>query len=214
VIAAVLPREDPRDVLFAPAAKRIADLPRGARLGTVSLRRTAQVKALRPDIQVTPLRGNVETRLQKVKAGAFDAVLLARAGLKRLGLLEAGGVPIDPDEILPAVGQGAIAVICRESDADIRAWLALAEDETSARCVTAERAMLAVLDGSCRTPIGGLAEIAGETLALRGLVAKPDGSVVLRAHASGPAADAVAIGEEVGRELRRRAGPGFVAGWR
>ena len=178
ILAAVLPREDPRDVLIA-SVEHIAELPRGAVIGTSSPRRQAQVLARRPDLRVTPLRGNVHTRLRRAAAGEVAATLLARAGLRRLGLDDTGAV-LEPDEMLPAVGQGAIGVTCREADGEMRAVAAALNDPSASAEVSAERAMLAALDGSCRTPIGGLARADAAVLHLRGLVAYPDGSRVLR----------------------------------
>ncbi len=202
VIGAVLPREDPRDALIGAA--RLADLPQGATLGTASLRRAAQAKSLRPDLEVVPLRGNVDTRLRKIAAGEAKATLLAVAGLKRLGMLDQVGGALEPEEMLPSVAQGAIAIACRSDDTRVLGWLAPLDDRPSRLRVTAERAMLEVLDGSCRTPIAGLAEIAGDTLRLRGLVASIDGQRVDRAERSGPAADAETIGRDLGLALKAR----------
>lgn len=208
VLAAVLPREDPRDVLIA-AVERLADLPAGALVGTSSPRRRAQILARRPELRVGLLRGNVHTRLARVREGSVAATLLARAGLRRLGL-EAIGAALEVEEMVPAVGQGAVGVTCREDDALMREMLAAIDDAEAAREVIAERAMLALLDGSCRTPIGGLARHA-ETggLELRGLVARPDGSRLLEGRRAGGIADGAAMGADLGRELRSRAGPGF-----
>jgi hydroxymethylbilane synthase len=207
LLGAVLPREDPRDVLIASVA-RIADLPSGAVVGTSSPRRRAQVLARRPDLQVVPLRGNVHTRLRKTACGEVAATLLARAGLRRLGLGEAGTV-LDPEEMLPAVGQGAIGVTCREDDGEMRALAATVTDPAAAAEVSAERAMLVVLDGSCRTPIGGLARAHAAELHLRGLIARPDGSRLLLGERRGPADAGEAMGKDLGQELRSRAGPDF-----
>jgi hydroxymethylbilane synthase len=207
LLGAVLPREDPRDVLIASVA-RIADLPSGAVVGTSSPRRRAQVLARRPDLQVVPLRGNVHTRLRKATSGEVAATLLARAGLRRLGLGETGTV-LDPEEMLPAVGQGAIGVTCREDDGKMRVLAATATDPAAAAEVSAERAMLAALGGSCRTPIGGLARADAAGLHLRGLVARPDGSRLLLGERRGPADAGEAMGEDLGQELRSRAGPDF-----
>jgi hydroxymethylbilane synthase len=200
VIGAVLPREDPRDGLIGGAA-RLAELPPGATLGTASLRRAAQARACRPDLVIVPLRGNVGTRLTKIAAGVAQATLLAMAGLKRLGLQDRGA-PLEPEEMLPAVAQGAIGIACRGGDAQARLWLAAIDDTPSHRRVAAERAMLGVLDGSCRTPIAGLAEIDGGTLLLRGLVASPDGRQIVADMRSGPATDAEAIGQDLGAALK------------
>jgi hydroxymethylbilane synthase len=211
-VVCVLPREDPRDVLISAHGASLSELPRGARLGTSSPRRRAQVLALRPDIAVRPLRGNVETRLRKIREGEADATLLALAGLKRLGLESTATAIISVDEILPAVGQGAIGLECREDDTRARTFLAPLNDAASAACVAAERALLAALEGSCRTPIAGLAEIGGDgTLSLRGLVASPDGRRVIRVTRSGSVGDAARMGADAGAELRACAGADFFA---
>ncbi len=214
VIACLLPREDPRDALIANGAQTIAALPRGATVGTASLRRTAQLLMRRPDLEVTAMRGNVHTRLRKFAEGEVDATLLALAGLRRLGLeAESGAAALDPSEMLPAVAQGAIGIECREADAGVRELLAPIDHAPTARAVAAERALLAELDGSCRTPIAALAELDGDgAIHLRGLVAKPDGSAAHTASRRGPAADAAALGADAGRELRAAAGPGFFDG--
>lgn len=207
VLAAVLPRADPRDVLIA-AVSRIADLPPGAVVGTSSPRRQAQILARRPDLCTALLRGNVHTRLARVAEGAIAATLLARAGLSRLGLADTGSV-VEPDEMLPAVGQGAVGITCRTDDGAVRAMLATIDDAQAAREVTAERSMLAALDGSCRTPIGGLARHDRDGLTLRGVVARPDGSLILEGVRHGNLSDGPIMGEDLGRELRSRAGPNF-----
>lgn len=208
VLAAVLPREDPRDVLIA-AVPRLADLPANAVVGTSSPRRHAQILARRPDLQVGLLRGNVQTRLARVAEGAVSATLLARAGLRRLGLDSAGTV-LEPEEMLPAVGQGAIGITCRAEDDALLSLLAAINDAQAAHEVTAERAMLAELDGSCRTPIGGLARCGGDArMVLRGLVARPNGSMIVEGVRSGSLSDGPRMGEDLGRELRTRAGDGF-----
>ncbi len=210
-IAAILPREDPRDVLIADDAVRLADLPQGARVGTASLRRRAQLLALRPDLEVTPFRGNVDTRLRKLADGIVDATILALAGLRRLGREGYEERAIAVEEMLPAVAQGAVGIECREGDEDVRALLASLEDAPSAREVACERALLAALDGSCRTPIAGLARVVGDRLALSALIATPDGTSVHRAWRSGSAAEAEALGRDAGIELRAAGGPGFFA---
>ena len=213
VIGAMLAREDARDALLARTGKRIAELPRGATVGTASLRRQAQLLALRPDLQVVALRGNVETRLRKLAAGEADATLLAVAGLKRLGLLDRAAAIIDSGEILPAVGQGAIGIEMRAGDARLRALLAPLDHPATTRCVTAERACLAELDGSCHTPIAAYAELAadGRSLRLRSLIALPDGTAVHRDEREGSAADPVALGRAAGRLLKAAAEPAFFA---
>jgi hydroxymethylbilane synthase len=208
-IAAVPPREDARDVFISRKAASLRDLPRGASVGTASLRRQALVMRSRPDLAVVCLRGNVETRLRKLDAGAADATLLALAGLKRLGLAEKATAVLAIDEFLPAVGQGIIAVEARGDDARVLAFLAALNDTVSASALAAERAYLAVLDGSCRTPIAGHATIHAGRLHFRGLIARPDGSEVFETEREGPAADAVHIGAAAGRELKQRAGADF-----
>jgi hydroxymethylbilane synthase len=211
VISAFLPREDARDVLIAGEVRRIADLRQGAVVGTSALRRRAQLLHLRPDLQIVNLRGNVDTRLAKREAGIVEATLLAMAGLKRLGVAHVG-TPVPEDEMLPAVGQGAVCIECRADDAKIRAWLAAINHAPTATCVAAEHAMLVVLDGSCRTPIAGHAILATDgTLRLRGLIVKPDGSQLIATERRGAAAEAEAMGRDAGHELKRRGGPGFLS---
>jgi hydroxymethylbilane synthase len=209
IIGAVLEREDPRDALIAKSASSLDALPSGAAVGTASLRRKAQLLARRPDLRITTLRGNVQTRLSKVEAGEVDATLLALAGLKRLGLEHLASVVLAPDELLPAVGQGAIGLECRAKDEAVRALLSEIDHAASSLCVHAERALLDALDGSCHTPIAGYAEIADGRLRLRALIARPDGSECLRAERTGPPREGVILGREAGLELRSRAGPGF-----
>jgi hydroxymethylbilane synthase len=208
-IAAVLAREDPRDAFISRKARALRELPRGATVGTASLRRQALTKRLRPDLSVVPLRGNVETRLRKLEEGQVDATLLALAGLKRLGLAEQATAILSVDEFLPAVGQGIIAIEARADDARTRALLAPLDHAATAVALAAERAFLAVLDGSCRTPIAGHAILAEDRLTFRGLIAKPDGSVVLETAREGDAADAARLAEDAGRELKRRGGADF-----
>lgn len=209
-ISAFLPREDARDVLIAGDVARIADLKQGAIVGTAALRRRAQLLHARPDLKIVTLRGNVDTRLAKRAAGEVEATLLALAGLKRLGL--AVGTPVPEGEMLPAVGQGAVCIECRIDDTRLLGWLAAINHAATATCVAAEHAMLMVLDGSCRTPIAGHAILdADGSLYLRGLIAKPDGSELIATERRGPPADAEAMGQEAGDELKRRGGPGFLA---
>ncbi len=215
-IAAVLPREDPRDAFLSPHGRRIADLPRGAVFGTASLRRQAQVLALRPDLRCVLLRGNVDTRLRKLAAGEVDATMLALAGLRRLAREAEAQAVLDPDEILPAVGQGAIGLQVRSDDRRVQDLVRLVDHPASSCQITAERACLEVLDGSCRTPIAVLAEPEAGSggLRLRALVAEPDGSEVYRSEGAGPGtgrADAEALGRAVGWELRQLAGEAFFA---
>ena len=210
VIAAFLPREDARDVLIAGDVKRIADLEGGAVVGTAALRRKAQLLHRRPDLRIVTFRGNVDTRLAKREAGVVDATLLALAGLKRLGLGHVG-TPIAEDEMLPAVGQGAVCIECRADDTNTRAWLSEIDHPATAVCVSAEHAMLAVLDGSCRTPIAGHAVLDADGVHLRGLIARPDGSELIAVERRGLASDAPTLGRDAGEELKRRGGPGFLS---
>ncbi|MBR2819552.1 MAG: hydroxymethylbilane synthase [Reyranella sp.] len=208
VISAFLPREDTRDVLIANDAARIADLRQGAIVGTSALRRRALLLHRRPDLEIVTLRGNVETRLAKCRTGTVQATILALAGLKRLGM-ERVGTPIPEDEMLPAVGQGAVCIETRIDDQRTRGWLAAIDHQPTSICVSAEHAMLAVLDGSCRTPIAGHAVLTGDGLHLRGLIARPDGSEVIFTERRGPLADAEALGRDAGEELKRKGGPDF-----
>jgi hydroxymethylbilane synthase len=211
-IAACLARADPRDALVCEIAERIEALPEGAVLGTASLRRAAQALCVRHDLRVVPLRGAVGTRLRKLAAGEVDATFLAMAGLDRLGVRGAPIHPLAPEAMLPAVGQGAIAIEARIEDARVAGLLARVADAPTMAAVRAERALLAELGGSCRTPIAALCVGTPEGLWLRGLVARPDGSEALRAERRGAVGEAQALGRDAGRELRRRAGPAFFAG--
>jgi hydroxymethylbilane synthase len=211
-IACVLPRDDPRDVLVSRGGVALAALPPGARIGTASLRRKAQLLRRRPDLAAVPIRGNVDTRLVKLAAGEVDGLLLALCGLERLGRVAVATEILSVETMLPAVGQGALAIETRADDAELRDWLMPLNDAASAACVTAERAMLAALDGSCQTPIAGLAELAGSELRLRALLLAADGSAERRAEGSAPVADAVALGADIGAQLRRDAGPEFGLG--
>jgi hydroxymethylbilane synthase len=210
-LSAFLPREDPRDAFISRKAKTLRDLPAGAVVGTASLRRQAMVKRVRPDLAIVPLRGNVETRLRKIEAGEADATLLAVAGLKRLGLLDHATALLDVDEFLPAVGQGAIGIETRADDVATRDFIARINDSDTATAVTAERAFLAVLDGSCRTPIGGHARVDNNVIRFRGLIVKPDGSAAFDVSRDGPVALAAALGADAGRELKARGGADFFA---
>jgi hydroxymethylbilane synthase len=209
VLACCLPREDARDAFISRTAATFAALPPGAVVGTASPRRAAMVKRLRRDLDVVPLRGNVETRLRKLDAGECAATLLAMAGLNRLGLAAAATAPLDLDDFVPAVGQGVIALETRAADEKTRERLAAIGDTAAATALLAERAFLAVLDGSCRTPIAGHARIAAGALAFRGLIAKPDGSASFDTTRHGAVADAEALGRDAGHELRGRAGADF-----
>jgi hydroxymethylbilane synthase len=208
-IACLLPREDPRDALIGGAGS-LAELPQGAVVGTSSLRRKAQVLARRRDLKIVDFRGNVDTRLRKLERGEVHATLLALAGLKRLGLEGKASAVLATEEMLPAVAQGAIGLETRIGDTRLQEILAPLNHAPTARAVTAERALLAVLDGSCRTPIAALA--VGRTfgrLRIDALIAKTDGSQVLRTAREGPEADAAEMGRDAGEELRRDGGDGF-----
>jgi hydroxymethylbilane synthase len=211
VLSAFLPREDPRDAFISRTAKSLAELPAGAVVGTTSLRRQAMLKRLRPDLVVVALRGNVETRLRKLAAGDVDATLLAVAGLKRLGLVGEATALLDIDEFLPAVGQGAIGIETRADDEATGALLSKINDADTATALAAERAFLAVLDGSCRTPIAGHARIEDGGVRFRGMILRPDGGEAFEASREGRRDEAAALGADAGRELRRRAGADFFA---
>jgi len=208
-IAAALKREDPRDAFISAAYGTLAELPSGATVGTSSLRRQAQALHRRPDIQVVPLRGNVETRLRKLEQGVADATFLACAGLNRLGLSQHIRARIDTDVMLPAVAQGAVGVEIRSGDERTAQLIAPLNDATTALCVAAERAFLARLDGSCRTPIAGLAELRDGTLQFRGEILTPDGAQCHATARSGAPEAALRLGEEAASELLQRAGPDF-----
>lgn len=211
-ISTLLPREDPRDAFISDKADSLADLPGGAVVGTASLRRQAQVRMLRPDLKVQPIRGNVETRLRKLRDGEADATMLAYAGLLRLGMAETATCVMEAEEMLPAVAQGAIGIEGRKDDTATLDLLAAIHDRETAQRVAAERALLAALDGSCRTPIAALAELSdGTALSLRGLVASPDGAVSYTVSRRGLASDAAAMGRDAGEELRALAGPDIFA---
>jgi hydroxymethylbilane synthase len=208
-ISAVLPREDPRDVFISRNASNLQNLPRGARVGTASLRRQALVKRARADLEVVSFRGNVETRLRKLEEGIVDATLLALAGLKRLRLEHVVTEILSVDEFLPAVGQGIVAIETRKDDERTSALVAKVNTRDDAIALAAERAFLAVLDGSCRTPIAGYARIDDGCTDFRGMIARPDGTECLFAARSGTVAEAAALGADAGRELRSRAGADF-----
>jgi hydroxymethylbilane synthase len=209
-IAGYLPREDVRDALISAQSETIAGLPRGGAFGTASLRRQAQVKRIRPDLQVGLLRGNVETRLSKVERGEIDATLLAFAGLKRLGLAHRATALLDIEMFLPAVGQGAIGFTARTGDDGASAALTPILDEPTGAALAVERAFLKVLDGSCRTPIAGHARIREGALDFRGMVLRTDGSEAFEVSASGPAGQSARLGEQAGRDLLTRLPPGVL----
>jgi hydroxymethylbilane synthase len=205
LLCAILERADPRDALLSGGA-RLLELPAGARVGTTSLRRQSLVRALRPDLVLEDLRGNVDTRIRRLREGAFDAILLALAGLTRLGRAAEVTEALDPRDFVPAPGQGAIALECRSDDPSVRAATAALDHPQTARAVSAERAFLGALGGGCNVPLGAHAFATGPELELVGFVAATDGSSSLRGTRRG--ADAVALGRELAAELLARgAGP-------
>ncbi len=209
-IAGYLEREDVRDALISAVADSILALPQGARLGAASLRRQAQARRLRPDLKIELLRGNVETRLRKAETREIDATLLALAGLKRLGFAHRARAVLDIETFLPAVGQGAIALTARTGDTRALAALAPIGHADTMVALTAERAFLAELEGSCRTPIAGHARLEGGALALTGQVLREDGSEAFDVRIKGAPADAARLGSEAGRDLGRRLPPGVL----
>ncbi|QDH17576.1 hydroxymethylbilane synthase [Swingsia samuiensis] len=209
VLACTMKREDARDVIILRNREveilendPLACLPEGAVVGCASVRRQAQMLSRRPDLRFVLLRGNVQTRLDKLQAGACDATLLALAGLRRLGMEDRADIILEPDQMIPASGQGIVGVTVRESDIELRELLSAIEDPHARAVSTAERALLAELDGSCRTPIGGYARIEGDQLKLTGMVASEDGTFLLRREIQGSPKEAGRIGLELGKELR------------
>ena len=203
-IAAVTTRGNPRDVFCSPKYASLEDLPPGARVGTSSLRRQAQLKALRPDLAIHPLRGNVDTRLRKLEAGEFDAIILAAAGLDRLGRTELVRQILPPGVMCPAAGQGALGVETRDGDIATRQLLKFLDDPAARATTTCERALLKKLGGGCQVPIGALAEVREGILHLEAIVADPDGSRLIRESRDG--SDPVLLGEAVGAALLARGG--------
>tara|TARA_B110000196_G_scaffold272003_2_gene247715 strand:+ start:7010 stop:7930 length:921 start_codon:yes stop_codon:yes gene_type:complete len=207
VVDCFLEREDPRDALLG--AESVEKLPRGARIGTSSIRRSAQLLSIRPDVEISLLRGNVDTRLKKLDTGEIDAMILAIAGLKRIGQEDKIGTSLEPSEFVPAVSQGVIGIQRRLSDYSIATILAPLNHTPTSICVAAERSMLGALDGSCRTPIGGLATIESDKINLSGMLVWPDGSGLKSFSYIGGIFEPVLVGQIVGDELRRLAGPKF-----
>ena len=203
-IAAITKRENPRDVFCSRKYNRIEDLPHGARVGTSSLRRQAQLKALRPDLAIHPLRGNVDTRLRKLEADEYDAIILAAAGLNRLGKTQLVKQVISADVMCPAAGQGALGIEIRAGDSVLRQHLAFLDDAAARATTTCERALLNKLGGGCQVPIGAFAEVRNGRLHLDAIVAHPDGSRLLRESRQG--SDPIALGESVGETLLGRGG--------
>lgn len=204
-----LPREDVRDAFVSPGVARLADLPEGALVGSSSLRRRAQLRLKRPDLRLVEFRGNVQTRMKKLEDGVAVATFLAMAGLNRLGMAHVARSAIQPEEMLPAVAQGAIGVERRSADDRVAALLAAIHDRDTGLRLAAERAFLRRLDGSCETPIAGLAEIEGGTIRLRGEILRPDGSEAIAGERRGLVSDAAGLGEDLADELLRRAPADF-----
>ncbi|WP_264211057.1 hydroxymethylbilane synthase [Leisingera thetidis] len=204
-----LPREDVRDAFISPALKSLRDLAEGAVVGTSSLRRRAQLLNRRPDLNVVEFRGNVQTRLRKLSDGVADCTFLAMAGLNRLAMADVPATPIETEDMLPAVAQGAIGIERRADDSRAAELLAAIHDGATGQRLAAERAFLAALDGSCETPIAGLAELDGPTLRLRGEVLRPDGSEAISDDQSCPVEDGAKLGREMAAKLLEKAGKGF-----
>ncbi len=211
VLAAVPKREDPRDVLVSHPRLAFADLPKGARVGTSSPRRAAQLLAARPELVVSPARGNVDTRLRRLREGKWDALVLARAGLARLSRLEEVAEIFSESVMLPAAGQGALGILARADDVETRALLAHLDDLASHEEVLAERSLLAGLEAGCRAPVAALARVADRALTLEAAVLSPDGSRVIRESRSGDAADAVGLGRAVAESLLARGAAELIA---
>jgi hydroxymethylbilane synthase len=203
-IGAILEREDPRDAFVSGRYENVDALPRGARVGTSSLRRQCQLRARRPDLVILDLRGNVGTRLGKLDAGDYDAIVLACAGLKRLGLAERITAALSPETMLPAIAQGVIGIECRSGDVGVAGLIEILNDAETATRTQAERGMNARLAGGCQAPVAGFSELHDGVLELRGLVGRPDGSDIIRGVISGPPADAVALGRELAEDLLAR----------
>jgi hydroxymethylbilane synthase len=201
-LAAFTLREDPRDCLVSNLSASLEALPAGSIVGTSSLRREAQLRERYPGLEVKPLRGNLDTRLAKLDRGECQAMVLAAAGLKRLGLAARIRAMLEPEQSLPAPGQGALAIECREDRSDLRQRLALLEDPATSACVRAERALSRALSGDCQLPLAAYAVASGTQIRLRGLVAKPDGSRVVRAESSGPISEPEALGATLAGTLR------------
>lgn len=201
ILAAILKREDPRDAFISNICKRWQDLPSGAIVGTASPRRQCQIYALRPDLRVAPLRGNVETRLSKLTSGQYHAVILASAGLIRLGLETQINQYLPIHEFIPAIGQGALGIECRTDDHELIAMIQALNDRPTQQCVNAERALNARLGGDCYTPVGAYAQIQGEELVLQAMIGSTDGRVLLKAHHRNKVEQAELIGIEVAEKL-------------
>lgn len=212
-LSAFLEREDARDAFVGRGVKSMMDLPNGATIGSSSLRRQALVRRMRPDLKIVMFRGNVPTRLRKVEEGQVDGTILACAGLKRLGLESAVAELLPLATFPPAPGQGAIGIETRIGDAAVAALLAPVNHPETAAALACERAFLAVLDGSCRTPIAGYAKVSGESISFHGMVLTPDGASMHEIRSEGTLAEAAALGRSAGHAIRSAAAPGFFAGW-
>ena len=204
-----LPREDVRDAFVSPKINKLADLTKGATVGTSSLRRRAQLLHIRPDLNIVEFRGNVQTRLKKLADGVAEATFLAMAGLNRMGYDDVPQTPIEPEDMLPAVAQGAIGIERRAGDMRVAGMLEAIHDVKTGQRLAAERAFLAALDGSCQTPIGGLAVLEGGSVSLRGEILRTNGSECLKDEGRSPIEDAAEMGRTVAERLRLRAGEGF-----
>ncbi len=212
-LSAFLPREDARDAFVGKQAPSIADMPRGAKIGSSSLRRQALIRRMRPDLDVVMFRGNVQTRLRKLEEGLAGGTILALAGLKRLGLAHVATDLMPLDAFPPAPGQGAIGIESRLGDKQVERMLARIHDTPTGQALACERAFLATLDGSCRTPIAGHAVIEADRLIFNGLVILPDGTEAHDVRLEGPASEAANIGAQAGLEVRNKAGAHFFEGW-
>ncbi len=210
-IVAMPAREDPRDCIVSNDGASLESLPAGSILGTSSLRREAQMRERFPALNVVPLRGNIDTRLAKLDRGEYRAIVLAAAGLKRLGLAGRVRLMLDPEQCLPAPGQGALAIECRDERGDLRQWLAPLDDAVTSACVRAERTLSRELSGSCQLPLAAYAVAMGTEIRLRGLVAMPDGRRVVRSELRGPMVAPESLGEALARELRSRGADAILA---
>lgn len=212
-LSVFLRREDPRDAFIGRTVRHMRDLPQGARIGSSSIRRQALVRKMRPDLDIVLVRGNVQTRLARLEEGRFDGTFLALAGLKRLGLSSAVTEIMEPESFLPAPGQGAVVIESRVGDSRSDAFIRPLADAATHDEMACERSFLAALDGSCRTPLGGLARASGDAIRFDGMIITPDGKIFHDVHVTGRVQDAADIGRQAAEKLRKDAGPAFFAGW-